>query len=132
MATDFGEILEAWESNHGATAVVDKPEAIEEQESVHRISAKRLPIEDSLDLHGLNLEQAQSAVDDFLRSAHERGMRKILVIHGKGSHSQSDGTLRREIRQFLEKHPLAGELGIPKRTEGGTGAVWAVVRQRSR
>ena len=133
MAADFGEILKAWENSHSSTVVVDKTESIDDTDtSMHRISARRLPIDDELDLHGMTLEQATAAVDEFLRSAHRQGLRKVLIIHGKGTHPNSDGTLRREIRNLLEKHPLAGELGIPKRTEGGAGAVWAMVRQRSR
>ncbi|MFW5800639.1 MAG: Smr/MutS family protein [Spirochaeta sp.] len=132
MATDFGKILEAWENSHGGTAVIEKPEVLEVSETMHRPSNKRLPVEDSVDLHGMTQADAEIAVNEFLRSAHERGLRKVLIIHGKGSHSDSDGTLRREIRHFLEKHPFTGELGVPKRTEGGSGAIWAIIRQRSR
>lgn len=130
MSIDFGKILDDWENEYGGTALMEKPESIEENQT-HRIGARRLPVEDSIDLHGMTVEQAEIAVDGFLFSARERGLRKVLIIHGKGTHSDSDGTLRREIRSFLEKHSIAGEMGIPKSSEGGTGAIWVMIRQRS-
>lgn len=130
MADDFGSILDAWENSRGTPVVIDKPDEPERDTKMPRLGNKRLPIEDSIDLHGLLLDEAEQAVDRFLRSAHAQGLRKVLIIHGKGTHG--DGVLRSGIRSFLEKHPLAGELGVPKRSDGGTGAVWAIVRQRSR
>ena len=132
MATDFGAILEAWEENHGGVAVIDKADESDSVEKIPPVSNKRLPVEDSLDLHGMTVVEAEAAVDSFLQDASKRGLRKVLFIHGKGTHSESEGVLRKEVRIYLEKHPLAGELGVPKRFEGGKGAIWAIVRQRSR
>lgn len=97
-----------------------------------RLSPKRLPIEARLDLHGLTREEAERRTDAFIRQAAKTGRRKVLVIYGKGLHSREGGVLRGAIHRLLQDHPLTGSMGTPGRREGGTGAVWVVVRQRSR
>ena len=130
---DFGSILDSWEQKNG-TPGSDLIEKTEEYEGVvkHRISGRRLPIDDTIDLHGMTLEQACNAVDDFLRAAVQQAYQKVLIIHGKGTHTSEEsegGVLRSEIRKYLELHPLAGETGVPKIQQGGEGAVWVLVRQ---
>ena len=41
-------------------------------------------------------------VDDLLNNASLDGVESIRIIHGKGT-----GTLRRAIREYLDRHPLA-------------------------
>ncbi|THB63924.1 MAG: hypothetical protein D6B26_05480 [Spirochaetaceae bacterium] len=134
---DFGSILTAWEQKHSYSEDIiakcfDDTDNGDAQAAVHKIAARRLPVEDELDLHAMKLEEALSAVDRFLRQSAANGKRKVLIVHGKGNHDGSSGLLRTEVRKFLEKHELAGETGIPKRGEGGDGATWVAVRQRSR
>lgn len=95
-------------------------------------SAKRLPIEDSLDLHGMTWEEARRAIESFLRGAVQSGKRKVLIIHGKGRRENSAGVLRRNVREYVQDHPLIAESGEPEARDGGAGAVWVAVRYRSR
>ncbi|MFP4066950.1 MAG: Smr/MutS family protein [Spirochaetaceae bacterium] len=91
-----------------------------------------LPIDDQIDLHGMTVEEACAATERFMEASLAAGHRKVLVVHGKGLHSDRGGVLRRAIRQFLEKHPAAGAMGTPKQRDGGSGALWVVLRHRSR
>ena len=97
-----------------------------------RLAPRRLPIERTIDLHGLTLEEAQLQLDRFLLSAQAEGILKVLIVHGKGNHSESMSVLKRFVRDFLEKNPNVGATGTPPIREGGSGATWAVIRQRSR
>ncbi len=51
---------------------------------VKNLQKGRIPPADSLDLHGLRVKQAQPIFTRFLKQAHHRELRCILIIHGKG------------------------------------------------
>ena len=154
---DFERILEQWDarrenlrSSRGDSAGrrslenwIDKyPPPVEKAESdppqradrqARRTAARRLPVEAEIDLHGYTSEQAAEALERFIQEARGAGVRKILVIHGKGKHSSEKAVLREFVRFFLQKHAAIGEIGMPKRESGGSGATWAMVRSyRSR
>ena len=86
---------------------------------------ERLPIQASVDLHGQTLEEACRSVDRFLKASAGQGLRKVLIIHGKGA-----GILRLGISRFLEGHPLAGKRQPAPRDAGGTGALIVLIRQK--
>jgi DNA-nicking Smr family endonuclease len=60
-----------------------------------------IPIEDSLDLHTFTPRDIPSVVDEYIRAAHERGLREVRLIHGRGK-----GVQRGIVQAALEKHPL--------------------------
>ena len=108
----------------------DKDEAFESQEP--RRSPKRLPVERTIDLHGHTAESAVAALDGFIRDALTAGVKKVLIIHGKGSVPGSEGVLKTVVREYLEGSPSVGATGVPGIELGGSGATWALIRQRSR
>ncbi|MFW6223368.1 MAG: Smr/MutS family protein [Spirochaetota bacterium] len=97
-----------------------------------RPSPAALPIEDEIDLHGMTVEEAVAATARFIETGLAAGYRKVLIVHGKGLHSQNGGVLGAAVRRFIEKHPDTGAMGTPKRRDGGSGALWVVLRHRSR
>lgn len=102
---------------------------------ITKAEIEALPIEAVLDLHGLSAAAAEEALSLFFRDAATRGLAKVLVIHGKGHHSEGEPVLIKTVRDFLETSPLAGRHGTADRRQGGSGAVWVMVRkgaQRSR
>ena len=52
-----------------------------------KLKKGKLEPEASLDLHGMNLEQAYPALLNFIISAHNTQKRLVLVITGKGKNS---------------------------------------------
>jgi len=60
-----------------------------------------VPIEGSLDLHSFSPRDVVSVLDEYVRAAHERGLREIRVIHGRGR-----GVQRGMVQAALERHPL--------------------------
>jgi DNA-nicking Smr family endonuclease len=96
-------------------------------------AGRRLPISETVDLHGLTSDQALELCEAAIRrNTVPTERRRILLIHGKGIHSSRGGKLSKVVRTYLKNHPLVGETGIPPAKEGGDGAIWAVCRQRSR
>jgi len=87
-----------------------------------------LPPQDTLDLHGMGLCQALEATERFISACRARGLKKVLVIHGKGKHSRTGPVLAQGVRTLLEKSPQAGEFGMASPQEGGRGALWVLLR----
>ncbi|HEX9368980.1 MAG TPA: Smr/MutS family protein [Vicinamibacterales bacterium] len=61
----------------------------------------RIPIEDSLDLHAFQPRDIPSVVEEYIRAAHEAGLREVRLIHGRGT-----GVQRGIVQAALERHPL--------------------------
>lgn len=60
-----------------------------------------VPLEDALDLHAFAPRDIPSVVDEYVRAAHERGLREVRLIHGRGI-----GVQRARVHQVLGSHPL--------------------------
>lgn len=97
-----------------------------------RKEIKKLQPQAVLDLHGMTREQADTALDLFLLDSRRKGLRKVLIIHGKGRHSTEGAVLPKFVRECLEKNPGVGDVKIAESKYGGTGALSVMLRQRSR
>ena len=64
----------------------------------------KIPIEDFIDLHPFAPRDIASVVEEYIRAAHERGLREVRLIHGRGK-----GVQRGIVQAALEKHPLVEE-----------------------
>ncbi len=92
-----------------------------------KLAKGRLPIEARLDLHGLYQEEAHDLLLDFLLRAHDRGLRHVLVITGKGSSMGSEGALRRAVPLWFSKAEfrfLISSYEWAARHHGGEGAMY--------
>jgi DNA-nicking Smr family endonuclease len=147
---DFGRILDQWdhsksprrrqedtpswvdayppdEAARKADDIDGGPSAAERRRRLRLMKPQR-----SLDLHGLRAFEAEERLDEFLSRAVAEGLEKVLVVHGKGKHSDTPGGVLRDlVYDRLRRHPAAGELGVPERELGGTGAVWVAIRRRN-
>lgn len=73
-----------------------------------------------IDLHDLHPEVALAEMEAFLEQAKKNGLKKVLIIHGKGTHGDGTGTLRRRVRARLKKLSLFFHPADP--WQGGDGA----------
>jgi DNA-nicking Smr family endonuclease len=126
--------LEAWLDKHvvepkDVDRDADRAES-REREAAEARSLAAMKSQDALDLHGMSAEEAESAIAAFIEASSRKGLRKVLVIHGKGLHSEGAPVLKKAARRALEASPLAGRFGEAAREEGGSGAMWVVVRRR--
>ena len=74
----------------------------------------RVPIESTLDLHAFAPRDVGSVVDEYVKAAHEAGLREIRLIHGRGK-----GVQRGIVQQALERHPLVTEFWDANETHLG-------------
>jgi DNA-nicking Smr family endonuclease len=91
-----------------------------------RLLAKRADA--SLDLHGLTRDEAWLAMETFFQTCRTQGAEKLLLVHGKGNHSDGEAILKRTVRQFIENCPFAGESGVAGAENGGSGATWVLLK----
>jgi DNA-nicking Smr family endonuclease len=88
---------------------------------------KRIPIEDSFDLHSFLPRDLANVLSDYLEEARKRGWREVRIIHGKGK-----GIRRSEVRRFLASDPNVLEFFDAPPNRGGTGATIALLVSSSR
>jgi DNA-nicking Smr family endonuclease len=89
------------------------------------------PIDARLDLHGLTQDQAHDRLAAFLRGAHTRGDRCVLVITGRGA--RTGGTLRTMTPRWLDEaplRPLVLAFAEARLEHGGEGALYVLLRRR--
>lgn len=87
------------------------------------------PVQDSLDLHGNNSDAARKLLQEFLHEAAQRGLRCVLVIHGKGMNSRDgEAVLRKLARHWLTQHPHVLGYCDAQPKEGGSGAVLVLLK----
>ncbi len=87
------------------------------------------PVQGSLDLHGNATDAARRLLQEFLYEAARRGLRCVLVIHGKGMNSPGgEAVLRRLTRHWLAQRPgvLAWCDASPR--DGGSGAALVLLK----
>ena len=63
-----------------------------------------IPIESQLDLHAFHPRDIPSVVNEYIRAAHQRGLKEVRLIHGRGK-----GVQRGIVQSTLDKHPLVAE-----------------------
>jgi DNA-nicking Smr family endonuclease len=90
-----------------------------------------LPIEGTIDLHGMTQVEAYRSLHHFLAVSQERGRRCILVITGKGSHSE--GVLRAAVPHWLNLPASRGlvlAFAYATPAHGGVGALYVLLKRR--
>jgi DNA-nicking Smr family endonuclease len=95
--------------------------------TLRQLASARFEPEAKLDLHGLRREDARRTVREFVRAQHRRGARYLLLIVGKGTHSEDGiGVLGDALIEELiggVVAPLVGAFTSAHVQHGGLGAV---------
>lgn len=82
----------------------------------------RVPIGPALDLHTFQPRDIPSVVEEYVRAAHEAGLREVRLIHGRGR-----GIQRGIVQAVLEKDPLV--VSFHDAPESHLGATVAVLSE---
>ena len=99
-----------------------------------RLRRGRLPIQSTLDLHGLTQSEAHAAVQGFVARAIDRGLRTVLIVTGKGRRD-GGGVLKAALPRWLNEAPLRPfvlALSEARPEHGGTGALYVLLKRRRR
>jgi DNA-nicking Smr family endonuclease len=148
---DFGKILDEWEKrkkgrksgSNAMDSLIDEygpgpgdireksEEDISEKERAGK-KRRELMLEKPgavIDLHGMDSDEAIKRVAAFIKESSRKGIRKVLIVHGKGRHSSTPPVLAGKVLNYVQKCKLAGEYGAAPKEWGGNGALWVILRQ---
>ena len=90
-------------------------------------------IDAEVDLHGYTVEEAKTLLDRFLRVCLTEACHCVHVIHGKGYRSEGDRPiLKNKINLWLRRHPQVLAFCTARPMDGGTGAVYVLLRSRNK
>jgi len=86
------------------------------------------PVQAFLDLHGMQRDQARSALADFLNRSTLARLRSVCVIHGKGMSSRQPAVLPGKVRSWLSQSELVQAYCPAAAQDGGAGAVHVLLQ----
>ena len=95
-----------------------------------RVRRGRVDIGATLDLHGHTLATAEAAVHRFVRAAHARGARAIIIVTGVGR--GGEGVLKRALPGWLsapDVRALISGFAQAHRSHGGAGAFYVFLKR---
>jgi len=81
-------------------------------------------VQDELDLHGHNSDEARSSLVAFLNRSKKRGVRCVRIIHGKGLGSKNrEPVLKYKVRAWLTQREEILAYCEARAVDGGSGAM---------
>ena len=96
----------------------------------------------SIDLHGYTLDQANKFIESFIIKSYEENINKIIVVTGKGLHSQNEkdpyvskelSILKYSVPEFISKNKnlmkIINEITDAKIEDGGEGAFYIFLKK---
>jgi DNA-nicking Smr family endonuclease len=88
-----------------------------------------------LDLHGMTTDEARIAVDRFIMASMLRGLRCVLIIHGRGLNSRDQiPVLKQHLSSWLNRGRLKRlvlAFATARPCDGGAGALYVLLRKPS-
>lgn len=97
---------------------------------IQQLRAGKVHCEAKLDLHGSTVEAGSAELRKFLLEARKLGRRCVLVVHGRGLHSEGGAPLRDAV--FAELlGPVSGlvhAFATAGQADGGDGATYIMLR----
>ncbi len=92
--------------------------SLEAQQIADRMKARKSwGFEDEIDIRGMAVDEAISALAKYLDDAMLAGVDHVRIIHGKGT-----GTLREGVHEYLRGHRYVSSFALADLSEGGAGA----------
>ena len=96
----------------------------------------------SIDLHGYTLEEANKAIEEFIIKSFEEKINKLIVVTGKGIHSDVErdpyvskdlSILKYSVPEFISNNQnlnnLINEITDAKIEDGGSGAFYIFLKK---
>ena len=107
------------------------------------IIKKKLPKTISFDLHGFSLDEANIKVKDLIINSYEKGASKLIIVTGKGLHSENKknpymskdlGILKYSVPEYITKDKelmsLINEITDASVEDGGSGAFYIFLKKK--
>jgi DNA-nicking Smr family endonuclease len=98
----------------------------------------------SIDLHGYTLDQANKSIENFIINSYEEKINKLIVVTGKGLHSQNEkdpyvskdlSILKYSVPEFISKNKnlmkVINDIKDAKIEDGGKGAFYIFLKKNN-
>lgn len=97
-----------------------------------RLVAGEFAWQEHVDLHGMTREQAHAAIYRFLAGARVKHLRCVLIVHGRGNHSEGQiPVLKLALQRWLQRAPIKEWVfawATSRPVDGGPGAMYLLLR----
>lgn len=107
-------------------------------------SQKKIPIKiRSIDLHGYTLDKANKTIENFIANSYEENIHKLIVVTGKGLHSQNEknpfvskdlSILKHSVPEYIKKNldlmNKIFEIKDANIEDGGSGAFYIYLKKK--
>ena len=97
----------------------------------------------SIDLHGYTLDEANKVISDFIKNCYDEKVNKIIVVTGKGLHSDNEknpyvsknfSILKYSIPEYISNNKslmnIINEIKDAKIEDGGGGAFYILLKKK--
>lgn len=98
--------------------------------TLRKLKKGQYNVEAILDLHGKTIEEARIAVDDCLQNSLLEGIRILLIIHGKGHHSQQP-ILKNKLNHWLREINVILAFCSAAPIHGSRGAIYVLLKRNT-
>ena len=95
------------------------------------------------DLHGYSLDEANIKISEFIKDSYEKGSKKLIIVTGKGIHSQNEkdpyisknlSILKYSVPEYIknsnELMSLISEIKQADKKDGGGGAFYLFLKKK--
>ena len=97
----------------------------------------------SFDLHGYSLDEANNKINDLIKDSYEKGVKKLIIVTGKGLHSQNEkdpyisknlGILKYSVPEYIKNSDelmrLISQIKEAENEDGGSGAFYVYLKKK--
>lgn len=97
---------------------------------LRQLKRGRIPTDAMLDLHGMTLAEARTALAGFLQHCQDEQVRCVRIVHGKGHRSATgQAVLKTQTDHWLRTRPEVLAFCTAQSADGGTGAVYVLLKR---
>ncbi|PRC90852.1 Smr/MutS family protein [Solimicrobium silvestre] len=128
------QVMEQWSDEFDASQWQEQDEGLSYAcpgsgpDLLRKLRKNQWPAQAFLDLHGLQRDQARTALADFLRRSKQARLRSVCVIHGKGINSRQPAILPDKVRSWLCQSELVQAFCPANASDGGDGALHVLLK----
>ena len=97
----------------------------------------------TFDLHGYSLDEANKKIEHVINSSYENGIRKLIIVTGKGLHSENEkdpfvskdlGILKHSVPEYIKNNKdlmnLIDSITGANLKDGGSGAFYILLKKK--
>ena len=103
---------------------------------------KKIKSTNYFDFHGFSLDEANKTINKLIKDSHKNGVRKLVIVTGKGIHSDNEknpysskdlGILKYSLPEYIKNHSelmeLINEIKDADIEDGGSGAFYIFLKK---